>query len=183
MSSTGASNTKAPASSIVLKKIGATLLPIQMPPERLLGTPGISSPKNQSTELVADFREEPVPTTSPTKATGKPLDLISSICAIGPVTPCSSGVKPSRVILYIAFACSGISGRDHASCAGERSSVLVSPVALNTTALMLCGTASLLVNHSASAQDCITAFACALPASDFSATSWKASKTRVVALS
>ncbi|CAI8332946.1 MAG: Uncharacterised protein [Cellvibrionales bacterium UBA7375] len=148
-----------------------------------MGTPGISSPKNQSTELVADLREEPVPTTSPTKATGRPLDLISSICAIGPVTPCSSGFKPSRVILYIALACSGISGRDHASCAGERSSVLVSLVALNTTAFMLCGTASLPVNHSASAQDCMTDCACALPASAFSATSWNASNTRVVALS
>ena len=69
MASTSASNTNAPASSIVLKKIGATLAPIQIPPPRLLGTPGKSSPKNHKTELVADFREEPVPTTSPTKAT------------------------------------------------------------------------------------------------------------------
>ena len=41
-------------------------------PARLLGMPGVSSPKYHNTELVADFREEPVPTTSPTKATGKP---------------------------------------------------------------------------------------------------------------
>src|SRR5690554_2389679 len=86
-SSTGASNTSAPASSMVLKNIGATLPPIQTPPARLLGTPGMSSPKNHNTELVADLREEPVPTTSPTKATGRPLDLISSICLIGPFTP------------------------------------------------------------------------------------------------
>src|SRR5690606_32128331 len=100
---------------MVLKKIGATLLPIQMPPARLFGTPGMSSPKYHSTELVADLRDEPVPTTSPTKATGKPRDLMSSICLMGPVLPGSSGVKPSRVILYMAKACSGISGRDQAS--------------------------------------------------------------------
>src|SRR5690554_5401672 len=92
--STGASNTNAPASSMVLKKIGATLLPKQTPPARLLGTPGISSPKNHNTELVADLREEPVPTTSPTNATGKPLALMASICLIGPFTPGSSGNRP-----------------------------------------------------------------------------------------
>ncbi|CFN73597.1 Uncharacterised protein [Bordetella pertussis] len=46
--------------------MGAILLPRQTPPKRLLGTNGISSPVNQSTELVADLRDEPVPTTSPT---------------------------------------------------------------------------------------------------------------------
>ena len=156
------------------------MLPKQMPPERLLGTPGISSPKNQSTEFVADLRDEPVPTTSPIKATGKPRAFSSSIWVMGPISPCFSGCIPSRVILNMARACKGISGRDQASCAGERSSVLISPVALNTATLMLCGTASLLVNHSASAQDCITALASALPASAFSATSWKASNTRRV---
>ncbi len=65
----------------------------------------------------------------------------------------------------------GMSGRDQASCAGERSSVLISPVALKITTLMLFGTASLEVNHSASAQDCMTALASALPESAFSATS------------
>ena len=155
----------------MLKKIGATLLPIQIPPERLLGTPGMSSPKNQSTELVADLRDEPVPTTSPTKATCIPLSCSALICSIGPTSPCVSGVRPSRAILYMARACRGMSGRDHASWAGDRSSVLVSPVTLNTTALMLSGTASLLENHSASAQDCITPLAWALPASAFAATS------------
>jgi hypothetical protein len=56
----------APASSMVLKKIGAILEPRQTPPKRLFGTKGMSSPVNHSTELVADLREEPVPTTSPT---------------------------------------------------------------------------------------------------------------------
>ena len=51
---------------MVLKKIGAILLPRHTPPKRLFGTKGMSSPVNQSTELVADLREEPVPTTSPT---------------------------------------------------------------------------------------------------------------------
>ena len=97
--STSASNTNAPASSMVLKKIGATFEPMHTPPPRLLGTPGKSSPKNHNTELVADLRDEPVPTTSPTNATGYPLLLTSSICAIGPLTPGSSGSKPSRGIL------------------------------------------------------------------------------------
>ena len=51
---------------MVLKKIGAILPPRQTPPKRLFGTNGMSSPVNHSTELVADLREEPVPTTSPT---------------------------------------------------------------------------------------------------------------------
>ena len=65
-SSTFNSIGNAPESSIVLKKIGAILLPKQTPPTRLFGTNGISAPINQSTELVADLREDPVPTTSPT---------------------------------------------------------------------------------------------------------------------
>ena len=56
----------APASSIVLKKIGAILLPKHTPPKRLFGTNGMSAPVHHNTELVADLREEPVPTTSPT---------------------------------------------------------------------------------------------------------------------
>src|SRR5690606_185888 len=156
-------------------KIGATLEPIHTPPPRLFGTPGMSSPKNHSTELVADLREEPVPTTSPTKATGRPLALIASICFIGPVTPCSSGVRPSRVILYAARACSGMSGRDQASGAGDRTSVLVSPVTLNKVILMDSATLLRLVNHSALAQDSITALACALPATALSFTSLKLS--------
>ena len=56
----------APASSIVLKKIGAIFPPKQKPPSFLLGIKGISLPICQSTEFVADLREEPVPTTSPT---------------------------------------------------------------------------------------------------------------------
>jgi hypothetical protein len=50
---------------MVLKKIGRSS-PRQTPPKRLFGTKGMSSPVHHSTELVADLREEPVPTTSPT---------------------------------------------------------------------------------------------------------------------
>src|SRR6478735_238489 len=151
---TSHSNGNAPASSMVLKKIGAILPPIQIPPKRLFGTNGISSPVYHNTELVADLREEPVPTTSPTNATGWPFFFSSLIC-------CSVLVMPSRGFLYIAFACNGISGRLHASGAGDKSSVLVSPVTLNTVAVIFCGTSVRLVYHSASAQDCNTAFACA----------------------
>ena len=48
------------------KKIGAIFPPIQTPPARLLGIKGISLPINHNTELVADLRDDPVPTTSPT---------------------------------------------------------------------------------------------------------------------
>ena len=40
------------------------------------------------------------------------------------------GVMPGRAFFSIARACSGMSGRDQASGAGDRSSVLVSPVTL-----------------------------------------------------
>lgn len=63
---TSHSRGRAPASSIVLKKMGAICLPMQKPPKRLLGTCGMSLPVHHSTELVADLRELPVPTTSPT---------------------------------------------------------------------------------------------------------------------
>ena len=53
--------------------------------------------------------------------------------------------------------CSGMSGRLQASGAGDRSSVLVSPVTLNTVTVIFCGTSGRLVNHSASAQLCTTA--------------------------
>ena len=85
----------------------------------------------QRTELVADLRDEPVPTTSPTYARGKPF-LLSSVTTSrqSPFSP--TGAKPSRSFLSIASAWSGMSGRDHASGAGERSSVFVSPVTLKT---------------------------------------------------
>ena len=77
---------------------------------------------------------------------------------------------PSRSFLSIASACSGISGRDHASGAGDRSSVLVSPGTLNTVTVIFSATSGLLKNHSASAQDCITCCANLLPAFAFSST-------------
>jgi hypothetical protein len=98
----------------------------------------------------------------------------------GPTSPGFSGLIPSRSFFNIAFACNGISGRLQASCAGDKSSVLVSPVTLKTVILISSGTSLRLVNHSASAQDCKTAFAFALPAFALSATSWNASNTRRV---
>ena len=93
--------------------------------------------------------------------------------AMGPRLPSSSGVMPGRVFFSIARACSGMSGRLQASGAGERSSVLVSPPTLKTETVMDLGTSGRLVNHSASAQLCITAWASALPPRAFSATSLK----------
>ena len=49
-----------------------------------------------------------------------------------------------------------MSGRLQASGAGERSSVLVSPGTLKTVTVIFSGTLGRLVNHSASAQLCIT---------------------------
>ena len=57
---------KAPESSAVLKKMGAILLPKITPPVRLFGMLGMSLPINHCKELMADLRDEPVPTTSPT---------------------------------------------------------------------------------------------------------------------
>ena len=73
----------------------------------------------------------------------------------------------------MASACSGMSGRLQASGAGDRSSVLVSPVTLNTVTVRLSGTPAREVNHSASAQDCMTALAFALPDSASAFTSLK----------
>mmetsp|Transcript_58184 Transcript_58184/g.161169 ORF Transcript_58184/g.161169 Transcript_58184/m.161169 type:complete len:285 (+) Transcript_58184:1694-2548(+) len=159
-SDTSHSNGRAPESSMVLKKMGAILPPMQTPPVRLFGTFGISSPMYQRIELVADLRDEPVPTTSPTYASGKPLALASSICA-------AQSWIPSRGFLSMARPWSGMSGRDHASGAGERSSVLVSPVTLNTVTVIFSATFGLLVNHSASAHDCITDLAYSLPACEW----------------
>ncbi len=69
---TSHSKAKAPESSKVLKKIGAIFPPIHIPACFLLGMKGISSPMCHRRELVADFLEEPVPTTSPTKTIGRP---------------------------------------------------------------------------------------------------------------
>ena len=68
-----------------------------------------------------------------------------------------------------------MSGRLQASGAGDRSSVLVSPGTLNTVTGMQRGTSGRTVNHSASAQLCITSLAMALPACALMATSWKKS--------
>ena len=54
-----------------------------MPACFLFGMKGISSPICHKSEFVADFLEEPVPTTSPTKTTGRPDSFNFSIVPIG----------------------------------------------------------------------------------------------------
>ncbi len=68
-----------------------------------------------------------------------------------------------------------MSGRLHASGAGDRSSVLVSPVTLKTVTVILEATSGRVVNHSALDQLSMTSDANLLPAVAFSATSWKKS--------
>src|SRR5512136_2740231 len=106
----------------------------------------MSSPMAQRTELQADLREEPVPTTSPTKATWCPsfrnLAMVSS--------------PPLKRVLPMARACSGMSGRLQASPAGEKSSLLISPSTLYTFTLIVAGSEGLELNHSASAHDFMT---------------------------
>src|SRR5512133_1591954 len=135
---TSAFSGRAPESWAVLKKIGAITPPMITPAVFLLGTQGISSPIAQRTELQADLREEPVPTTSPTKATWKPS--LRNLAMVA---------RPSlKRVLPMARACSGISGRLQASPAGEKSSVLISPSTLKTLTLMVSGTPLREVNHS-----------------------------------
>ena len=73
-----------------------------------------------------------------------------------------------------------MSARDHAFCAGDKSSVLVSPSTLNTVNLISLGNAFLLVNQSALAHDSSNAVANLFPELCFSTTSWNASKTKVI---
>ncbi len=107
----------------MLKKIGAMVEPITIPPLCLFGTPSISFPKCHCMELIADFLLEPVPTTSPTYTTSRPLFLSSLIFSREPVC----------LTFSIALACKGISLLVKASPAGLKSSVLVSPATLKTT--------------------------------------------------
>ena len=132
----------APESSAVLKKIGAILPPRITPPARLFGTWGMSLPVCQRTELIALFRELPVPTTSPTYATGWPFSF-SFAMVLSPL---------GSLVSSIARACRGMSGRVVAWVAGERSSVLVSPSTLNTVTVIDSASSALVVNHSAAAQ-------------------------------
>ena len=77
----------------------------------------------------------------------------------------------------MARACSGMSGRDQASGAGDRSSVLVSPVTLKTVSFWR-GTSGRLVNHFGVGPGLAHGLALALPTPlAFSSTSWKKSKT------
>ena len=108
------------------------------------------------------------------------MALTASICFKGPTEPGCTGSMPSRGIFNIAFACNGMSGRDQASGAGDKSSVLVSPGTLNTVTVIFSATSGREVNHSPAAHDSITCLAAALPALAFSATSWNASNINKV---
>ena len=110
---------------------------------------------------MADLRDDPVPTTSPTNASGWPFSFNFSMSPIG----------SSILLTSMALACSGISGRLQASVAGDRSSVFVSPGTLNTVNVICSANLGREVNHSASAQDCNTRMAYSL-LSAFSTTSW-----------
>src|SRR5690606_32881003 len=102
--------------------MGAILPPRHTPPKRLFGTKGMSSPVNHSTELVADLRDDPVPTTAPTLAPRCLLSLRDGVGFAGPRVPSSSAVNaaPSRLCFDLASACSGISGGQVPSVAGDR---------------------------------------------------------------
>ncbi len=155
----------APESWAVLKKIGAMTPPMMTPPRFLLGTQGMSSPMAHCTLLQADLRDEPVPTTSPTKATWNPWARKSAMVAR----------PPGNRVLPMASACSGMSGRVEASPAGEKSSVLISPSTLKTFTLISAGTPGREVNHSAAAQLSSTFLAAAFFALASAATSSKPS--------
>ena len=78
---------------------------------------------------------------------------------MGPTEPAWSGTMPSRGFFNMANACNGISGRLQASGAGDKSSVLVSPVTLNTVMVIFSCTLGREVNHSALDQDSTTSLA------------------------
>ena len=67
--------------------------------------------------------------------------------------------NPSLGFLSIARECNGISGLDHASCPGDKSSVLISPGTLKTVNFISSGNFGLLVNQDAFDQLSITFFA------------------------
>mmetsp|Transcript_56649 Transcript_56649/g.183515 ORF Transcript_56649/g.183515 Transcript_56649/m.183515 type:complete len:254 (+) Transcript_56649:837-1598(+) len=110
---------------------------------------------------------------SPTYVRGKPFFLSSTTCFW-------QSEMPSRGFFSMARACKGMSGRDHASWAGERSSVLVSPVTLKTHIEIFLGTSGREVNHSASAQLFITCSAYLFPFFIFSSTSYLDSNIKIV---
>ena len=128
----------------MLKKIGAISPPRTMPPRLLFGTKGMSSPMCQRRELQADFREDPVPTTSPTNATRRAL-LRGNFWIVS--------MPPGKRVSPIDRAWRGMSGLVEACLAGEKSSVLISPSTLKTTRSTLSGSPGRSRNHSAAAQD------------------------------
>ncbi len=112
----------------------------------------MSAPISQLSELMADLREEPVPTTSPAKATVFPSRRKAAMAA----NPSGKRLRPKKV------ACRGMSARDWAWLPGEKSSVLISPSTLYTVQTIRSGTSAAAVNHSAAAQDSSTLLAAGL---------------------
>ena len=82
--------------------------------------------------------------------------------------------------MSMAMAWSGMSGRDQASGAGERSSVLISPVTLNTVRVTVSLSFGRSRNHLPSDQLLITFLAFSEPFSARAATLSKESKIRMV---
>ena len=120
----------------------------------------MSSPVNHSTELVADLREEPG-TDHVTDVAIRLPSAASFELFVGPREPGSSASMPGRGFFSMASV-QRMSGRPGVG-AGDRSSVLVSPVTLNTVSFARPALPDARWNHSASAQLCITALALALP--------------------
>ena len=149
----------------MLKKMGAMTPPMMTPPRRLLGTKGMSSPMAHWHALQADLRDEPVPTTSPTKATWKPAARYSAM-VFRPAR--EAGLAHGQGVERDVRAGGGVAGR--------REVVGVDlAVDRKTLTFMVAGTPWRAVNHSASAQDSSTFLASAFLALASASTSSKAS--------
>ena len=161
--STGSSIGSAPASSIVLKKIGAILEPRQTPPKRLFGTNGMSSPvkpqhrvgrrlaRGTGTDHVADVGDQVA------------LGLASaSSCLTGPRAPGSSASMPDAG--SSAWPARAAGCPDATRHQGRRQVVGVGFAGDLEHGQLLRGRHfRTLVNHSASAQTAARPLALALP--------------------
>ena len=112
---------------------------------------GMFDPMCHKREFTADFLEEPVPTTSPTNT--------NCVLSFFKASSSASGFFIFSENFKKACACSGISGLDHASFAGEKSSVFVSPLTLKTLRFICFGILALFSNHFASDHESTTAWA------------------------
>ena len=148
---------RAPASSRVLAKIGAILRSDHHPALALVGHEG---------DVVADVPQQRVHRALPRRSGA------DDVAHEGhrPPAPASarrsarSASSTSARLASSERAWSGMSARDQASVAGERSSVLISPSTLNTVRWTASGTGGRPVNQSAAAHDRRTASGVPIPA-------------------